>query len=455
MQPERVALVLSGGGLRGGAHVGVLKVLERVRVLKHISVVAGASAGSIVGAILASGTSVAGIERAVSQLQTASCNELLDINAGGLREAVCRQDFGRFNGLLGGQAITDLVERNLTHIRRFSDYATLPPDMQDKVKDLLLVGVNLNTGHKTVFCDTSRYPSYDEGVVCGQLSFAEGARASSSEPAIITPFVCPHENACSCGQTPAGAPNVFIDGAVRESCPLKLVVCLAGCTRVLAVNLGYAGDRVENIATQGLAEILSQTITIMATQHFESDVSYLKKQVAEGDQRLSAYVLNPQLYDMGTFAFDRLPEAVQRGEQAAEWFLQEVDRQLHIFNPDGTVDIERLFGQQGVFLYNYPDPEREGRRQRLMEALKQPEPPKPCRVEQELLRLVLLALAAVASISLVLFTLGGLLALRLKPNAASFADIFVFWDGGIVLLLIGWLVLFLLLRWRSCGSAQQ
>ncbi len=450
---ERTALVLSGGGLRGGAHVGVLKVFERVGLLQQVQVVAGTSAGSIVGAMLASGTSVQAIEQAALGLMTTPCDQLIDLNGDGLRDAACTGDLGQFNGLLGARAIYDLVQNNLTLIHRFSDYSSLPPDQQDNVKDLLVVAVNLDNGAKTVFCDTSRYTAYDEGTLCGGLSFAEAARASSSEPAMVTPFVCPASAQCPCGDQP----QCFVDGAVRENCPVKLVVRLAGCTRVLAVNLGYAGDRVEGVATQGLAEIINQSIAIMGTQHFEADLYYLRTQVAEGDLKLSAYVLNPRLYDMGTFAFERLPEAIQRGEETAAGFLQAMDEQLHIFRPDGTVDADRLFSQQGVFTHNYPDPDREARRQRLKADLASPRAGAagPCRVEKTILSVGVLAIAAIIALSLALFTLGGVLAMRIKPNAATIGDVFVFWDGGLILFLVGWLILFVIGRVWLCRSRGQ
>ena len=56
----RVGLVLEGGGARGFAHVGVLKVLEENRV--PIDYVAGTSMGAIVGAAYASGVSLEEME---------------------------------------------------------------------------------------------------------------------------------------------------------------------------------------------------------------------------------------------------------------------------------------------------------------------------------------------------------------------------------------------------------
>jgi len=450
---ERTALVLSGGGLRGAAHAGVLRVLERVGLLQSIQVVAGTSAGAIVGAMLASGTSVAAIEQAALKLIATPCDELVDFNLSGLRDVACTEDVGKFSGLLRGQAIFDLVDKNLAYIRSFTDYATLPPDLQDKVKDLLLVSVNLDNGLKTVFCDPARYPDYDEGVVCGRLSFAAAARASSSAPLTVIPFRCPPQEGCNCLRAePDGTMQTqsFVDGAVRDNCPLKLAVDLAGCTRVLAINLGYAGDQLKDVASQGLDAIVSQSLTIMGTQQLDADIDYLRTHVADGDLHLSAYVLNPRLYDMGTFDFNRIPEAIRRGEQAAEWFLQELDRKLHIFRPDGSVDADRMFSEMGVFAYNYPDPERAERRKRLLAARTQPTA--PCNVAQEITRLGLLTVAAVVSISLALFTVGGAFAMKLKPNAASLGDVFVFWDGGFILFLVGWIIILLLLRFFLCRA---
>src|SRR5436189_811500 len=64
----KICLVLSGGGARGAAHVGVLKVLEELRV--PIDCVVGTSMGSIVGASYASGATVAEMEQVLTQLNS-------------------------------------------------------------------------------------------------------------------------------------------------------------------------------------------------------------------------------------------------------------------------------------------------------------------------------------------------------------------------------------------------
>lgn len=55
IKPRRVGLILSGGGARGFAHIGVIRVLERHGV--HVDVIAGSSMGAIIGAFFANGYS--------------------------------------------------------------------------------------------------------------------------------------------------------------------------------------------------------------------------------------------------------------------------------------------------------------------------------------------------------------------------------------------------------------
>lgn len=56
MERKKIGLALSGGGARGFAHIGVLKVLAEHNI--PIDMVAGTSAGSIIGGALAAGMSV-------------------------------------------------------------------------------------------------------------------------------------------------------------------------------------------------------------------------------------------------------------------------------------------------------------------------------------------------------------------------------------------------------------
>src|SRR5438034_375116 len=64
----KVCLVLSGGGARGAAHIGVLKVLEQLRV--PIDCITGTSMGALVGGAYASGTTVPEMEKILEGIST-------------------------------------------------------------------------------------------------------------------------------------------------------------------------------------------------------------------------------------------------------------------------------------------------------------------------------------------------------------------------------------------------
>src|SRR5688572_27305107 len=61
----RIGVALSGGGARGLAHIGVLKVLEELRVPVHC--VTGTSMGAVVGGVFASGVSPAQMDNTVTK----------------------------------------------------------------------------------------------------------------------------------------------------------------------------------------------------------------------------------------------------------------------------------------------------------------------------------------------------------------------------------------------------
>ena len=65
----KIGLALSGGGARGAAHVGVLRVLEEEHV--PIDYIAGTSMGAVIGGLYAAGVSVEGLERLLTEIDWA------------------------------------------------------------------------------------------------------------------------------------------------------------------------------------------------------------------------------------------------------------------------------------------------------------------------------------------------------------------------------------------------
>ena len=200
----RIGLALGGGAAKGFAHIGVIKMLEASGI--HPDVVAGTSAGSVVGALYASGMDA-------FQLQQ---------TAFGLDETKIR-DMRLFSGgLVQGQALQDYVNQ-LVH--------NLPIE---KLKmPFAAVATQLETGQRAVF-------------VSGNTG--QAVRASSSIPGVFEPVDIRSKH--------------YVDGGVVSPVPVDAARQL-GADFVIAVDIS---TKPSGNNPQGMVNIVGQTIAIMGQQ---------------------------------------------------------------------------------------------------------------------------------------------------------------------------------------------
>jgi hypothetical protein len=166
----RIGLVLSGGGARGAAHIGVLKVLEELRI--PVDVITGTSMGAIVGGFYAAGSSPAEIETLVNSLEwneafrdrppldelsfrrkEDSANYLIRFDAG-VREGKLVLP----RGLIQGQNLNFILKSRLIHTATVTDFDRLRIPFR-------AVAADIETG---------------EAVVLGTGNLAEGSSPQSS-----------------------------------------------------------------------------------------------------------------------------------------------------------------------------------------------------------------------------------------------------------------------------------
>ncbi|EIL97179.1 Patatin [Rhodanobacter thiooxydans] len=202
--PLKIGLALGGGAAKGFAHIGVIKMLEASGI--HPDVVAGTSAGSVVGALYASGMDAFALQ------QTAL----------GLDEAKIRDVRLFSGGLVQGQALQDYV--NLLLHRQPIEQLKLP---------FAAVATELETGTRTVF-------------VRGNVGRA--VRASSSIPGVFEPVEIGGKH--------------YVDGGVVSPIPVDAARQL-GADFVIAVDISAAPD---GSSPQGMMSIVGQSITIMGRQ---------------------------------------------------------------------------------------------------------------------------------------------------------------------------------------------
>jgi NTE family protein len=173
-----VGLVLSGGGARGGAHIGVLKALEELRV--PIDYIAGTSIGAVVGGFYVSGMTVDDLEQLVESLEWETA--FLNVTPRRLKSFRRKRDDdlflvdqkpglndGEFElpfGLVQGQVIDMIISRETLRASRVDDFDELAIPFRAVAGDLV-------TG---------------QAVVLGSGSLARAIRASMSIPAALSPI---------------------------------------------------------------------------------------------------------------------------------------------------------------------------------------------------------------------------------------------------------------------------
>lgn len=317
---NRFALVLSAGGVRAMAHLGVLRAMHRYGLEPDL--VVGTSGGAIVAALYAAGIPLDElIDFALSW--TNRKRRLIDVNWRGLL-GLC---FGQaLEGLVKGNRLQRVVARYLADANTF-----IPPSARRGTahKALFLTTVDLDDGEPLVFCNPADVAvpcdpesgEYDGYRVCGRLTVAHAVRASISIPGVFVPADClancPQRARClkgGPGRAGAGADRL-VDGGVREFLPLAVAVHLARAGQVFGINLGYAGMRRRDVADRGVFEILSQSLDIMGYDQFEGDLQ--DELIAQA----RVAVLNPMIYDVGTFDVEHIPRLIERGQGIAERFF--------------------------------------------------------------------------------------------------------------------------------------
>jgi len=204
--PPHVALVLGGGGARGFAHIGVLRVLEQEKV--PIDLIVGTSVGSLIGGLYAAQPNSFELEWKSFRIEK---DDLFDFSL-----------FSATTGPVKGEAIKNFVRRNaaLQNIERFP----IP---------FVAIATELNTGKRV---------EIDRG------SVVDAVRASVSIPGVFTPAVVD-------GHT-------YVDGGVVANLAVD-VARRRGADIVIAVNIT---EEVIDYDVTDVVSIIMQSINIMMSE---------------------------------------------------------------------------------------------------------------------------------------------------------------------------------------------
>jgi NTE family protein len=277
----RIGLALSGGGARGIAHIGVLKVLEELRVPVHC--VTGTSMGAIVGGAYASGSPAAKLE-----------------------ETVLKTNWG--------QLFVDRPPRaEVSSRRKAEDYKTLfAPEYGISSKGLLLPkgilsGVSIEAYFRSLtestveISDFSRLPipflamatdiETGESVILDRGSVSQSMRASMSVPGAMAPVEING--------------RLLVDGGIANNLPIDQARKLCADV-VIAVNISTPPLKREE-----LNSALSVSLQL---------VNFLGKQTVDDQLRRMTerdVLIAPDLGDISSGSFERGADAIRIGAEAA------------------------------------------------------------------------------------------------------------------------------------------
>lgn len=288
----RIGLVLSGGGARGAAHIGVLKVLEEMQV--PVDFVTGASIGSIVGGLYAAGMSPDEIEDAVSGLDW---DEMFQDGADRKNRSFRRKrdddlllvkaqpgfdlrsrELKLPAGLIQGQRI-NLALRELTAVTAKAD------EFDDLAIPFRAVATDLTTG---------------QPVVLGDGSLADAMWASMAVPGVFAPARLDG--------------RLLVDGGVTNNLPMD-VAREMGAQVLIVVDISTPLKGAEEI--NDVFAVTDQLTSIMTRANTERQLATLTRADVQ---------IVPLIPDVTTGDFKRLAEAIPAGYEAASLERSSISR---------------------------------------------------------------------------------------------------------------------------------
>ena len=286
----KIGLVLAGGGAKGAAHVGVLKVLEEMNI--PIDYVVGTSMGSIIGGLYASGMSPQEIER---EIQNIDWKDVFVDNPNREDRSFRRKqddvlyvfkakpgfNEGKIEMPLAyvhGQKFDLQLNRLTAGVSQTKDFDQLPIPFR-------AVATDLETGREVV-------------LKSGNLS--RSLRASMAVPGAFDPVDIDG--------------RLLVDGGISNNVPVSVVKAM-GADIVIVSDLG--SDMLTRDQITSALSVAGQLVNFLFALNSQEQLKSL------GPQDV---LITSKLGDIGAGSFDRIDEAMPIGERAARQATESLRR---------------------------------------------------------------------------------------------------------------------------------
>ncbi|MEI6893315.1 MAG: patatin-like phospholipase family protein [Colwellia sp.] len=278
---DKIGLVLSGGGAKGSAHIGVLKVLEQNNI--PIDYIVGTSIGAYIAGMYALGYDAEEIETIMLGLPWD--NGYSDIIPRESLSYVNKQHRDRYNlglrlgysdgefkvpsGLLLGQSAYQILQRSTDTVRSFASFDELAIPYRAVASDIV----------------TAKPVVLDSG------SINQAMKASTAVPGVVAAVLIDGK--------------MLVDGGITNNLPIDVIKKM-GADIVIAVDIGSPLSDQSDL-TSGVS-VLNQLSTILTNN------TSLEQKALLGEKDI---LLRPAIDDLSTTDWSIMPEALKLGEQEA------------------------------------------------------------------------------------------------------------------------------------------
>ena len=284
---SKLGLALGGGGARGLAHIGVLKVLDKEKI--KINSITGCSMGAIIGGLYAYFGNAKQVEDFI--LQAFNNPEFEKFNIDAFSNSNINHDKNYFNRFF------EYVEARLIAIKSLERTSYFDEDFTNRIfniiPDIQIENLKINFSAITTDLISGKEINFTKGSLRNVL------KASSAIPGIFPPVELDN--------------YLLVDGSASESVPVSKVKEI-GADKVLAIDVTRQLKLTE--APKNIFEILYRTEDITS---FHLSIERLK----EAD-----LIIRPQVKNLTWVDFDSTQDIIREGETATKKMIHEIKRMV-------------------------------------------------------------------------------------------------------------------------------